>query len=175
MRRHATIYPGTWDAINLREKIAWRNKLFSLVKPPYHVVEYFTGYGHVTEGFWAKTAATVDCFELDDKKVTELHRKFGSNPNISITHADAFDHLDACADIEVVDCDAYGIVIDMMAEILKNSQTERKVIFFTDGTLTQEKAHHRSGQFEREIKTIGSKQEWRKASRSNVYLGYVLQ
>lgn len=166
---------GKWDAMRLAQKIAWRNRLFSLAKPPYRVIEYFAGAGYVTEAFWIKAASDIACYELDEKKVATLHAKFGDNPAVSITHADAFDRLDDSADYEVVDCDAYGIVIDMVSEILKRSQTEHKVIFFTDGTLAQEKAAKRAGQFEREIQLIGSDRDWVRSPDSNVYFGYVIQ
>lgn len=161
--------------MRLAQKIAWRNRLFSLWPGPYRVVEYFAGWGNLTAAFWAKAAACVSCYEIDEKKVNVLRDKFAGQAHISITHADAFDHIDAGADVEVVDCDAYGIVIDMMNEILKRSQTPRKVIFFTDGTLSQEKAAKRTGQFEREIGLIGSDRDWVRAPDSNAYFGYVIQ
>jgi len=159
-----------YDNSDIRQKIMIRNNLFS-----YHLnkdicIEYFAGEGVLTKMFWANVCKNVICVEKEQSKINKINLQ-----NVTKYIGNNIDFIELSENIEIIDCDAYGLVTDFIRKILEVSKTKQKIIFFTDGFFkVQKKLKHLKYNFEDIVKSLyPDKYFYEKALGGNVYYGYL--
>lgn len=115
------------DNSNINQKIAIRQKGLSLLKSSqFDVLDMYAGVGIITNTFWAKVAKNVYCCEKENGK-------FISNAeNVILFEGDNSEKIHISEHFEVIDLDAYGLVLKKIKDISKIKQTKERLIFFTE-------------------------------------------
>lgn len=159
-----------WDNSDIRQKIRIRNKVFDYFDKVDKVVEFYAGEGALTKQFWSKISKEVSCIDKQCIKLNKIKLE-----NVTTYCGDNIDFIDQFAGVEIVDCDAYGLVIDFIRQVLEVSKTDKKLIFFTDGFYkVQKNLKHLPYTFDDLINEIKpDAYHYEKANGGNVYYGWV--
>lgn len=118
---------------DIQHKIRIRNDVFMFFRDIDCVVDMYCGDLEITTEFWSKVAKSVIAI---DKKNTTSQVPQNTVFNIGDSKEEWF--LLLTKDVNVIDCDAYGLVFDHIDKIIASSSVD-KLIFFTDGTPTKSK------------------------------------
>jgi len=113
------------DNSDFRLKVDVRQKGLSLVRPPYNVLELYAGTGMLTNHLWAKVAERVLSIEKDPHKFNSTFKNV-----TAITDHNA-NHIDKAKDFNVIDCDAYGMVLPVVLKCIEAAK-ENSIVFFTE-------------------------------------------
>jgi len=119
-----------YDVNKNRQK--WRIRHNALSKYSYlskdKILEVFAGWGNMTK-YWSQIAGQVISNEKDLSKLG-----FVLPENVKTLNLDYRDNhiIELCKNIEIIDCDAFGLIMDYVKELCEMSNTN-KLIFFTDG------------------------------------------
>lgn len=125
-----------------------RNDVFKFFKDIHTVCDMYCGSMEITKRLWSNISNLVIAFDKKEIDVpfpdNVIYKQSDSrNPNaISLTRY-----------VNVIDCDAYGIVIPHIKAILDESQVD-KIIFFTDGTPTKNMSLTSVINFEHEVLSL---------------------
>lgn len=109
-----------FDNSDIKQKIVLRNELFNYPVSRAACLEFFSGAGTLRRLFWQNV---VDKVVSVDKANRGIH--------IDIV-ADSFYKPELSVDYEIIDCDAYGQVIPLIAACAEMRKS-RQLYFFTDG------------------------------------------
>lgn len=119
------------DNSDLQVKLMLRNRAFEFYDVINTVIDYYAGQCVIANMLWSNIANNVTCIDkttLKEPVNKNINRIVGDNKN----------YLDLSKTINVIDCDAYGLVMPFIKEIVGISEVS-KLIFFTDGTPTRQK------------------------------------
>lgn len=117
---------GKVDNSDLRQKIALRNRMFNYPVSAKKCLELFSGAGEIRRAFWDKAVESVYSVDCEKK---------GAHLNLV---ADSFSLAHLSPNFEIIDCDAYGVVLPLIKE-MATLRTGRQLYFFTDGGEVQNK------------------------------------
>lgn len=110
------------DNADLAQKIAIRQKALALLGcKPRLVIDAYSGEGVIAKMLWSVVADQLICIELDAKKAK-------LNP-FDVLIGDNNNFVELFFDADVIDCDAYGLVMPLIEKIPSG-----KLVVFTDGT-----------------------------------------
>lgn len=113
------------DNSDFRLKLDVRQKGLSLIQAPYNVLELYAGTGMLTNQLWAKVADRVLSIEREPNK---FNSQFDNV--IAITDHNA-SHIDKAKYFNVIDCDAYGMVLPVVMKCI-DAAKENSIVFFTE-------------------------------------------
>lgn len=151
------------DNSDIKQKIQLRKKGMSLITTPSLIVDMYAGEGLISDSFWRHYNCNLILIEKEEYKANKI--KFGQ-----VIVGDNKKHLEKTKFADVVDCDAYGLVFNLIKDIVYISEN-KKIIFFTE-----------SNPFTKSIyKSIDSILELKpdafwieKSNNSSVFYGYLL-
>jgi RNA-binding protein YlmH len=113
------------DNSDFNQKIAVRQKGLALLPNPSKIVDMYAGEGHISRSFWSKLNAELTCIEKEQWKVDKLDFdcvKICDNNK---------KYVDLASKADIVDLDAYGLVMKILRDIL-NANKKTQLIFFTE-------------------------------------------
>jgi len=116
------------DNSDLQAKIMLRSRFIDRLPQGFTVVDFFAGEGVLAQTFWLHNAGRVICVEKDASKAAAV-----TAPMIDVIVADNRSVIDLAAGADVIDCDAYGLVMPFI-RLLAGAGCSGKRVFFTDGT-----------------------------------------
>ncbi len=154
------------DNSDFQDKIMLRNKVFEYFTTIDNVIDFYSGQCVISNKLWSNISKTVTC--IDKKQQTgEI------NGNITRIVGDNNNYINLSSN--VIDCDAYGLVMPFIKKIIKNND-DHKVIFFTDGTPSrQRKFKNAEKEFKEHIESIKKLEyDFFLNSRETAYYGYIL-
>jgi len=163
------------DNAVLRQKIAVRiavrneffNRFGSLRVPL--AVDFFAGEGTIAQAFWSQVAQRVECVDMDGEKLRSIQK-----PNIATHCGDNTRLLHLADDAQVIDCDAYGLVLPFIKLLLARKARSQTLIFFTDGTPKVQKKRGGLQEFDAQIESLGASEfHFEKSHQSNVLYGWL--
>lgn len=161
-----------FDNSDLHQKIRIRNNVFKYVENIDNktCLEYFAGNGNLTN-FWVKICKNVISIEKEKDKLNSIK----NYTNLQKINENNIRYIDLSKDIEIIDCDAYGLVTDFIKQILDVNQIKKKIIFFTDGYYkVQKKKNFLISSFDEKLKECNpAYYYYEKATSGNVYYGYL--
>lgn len=112
------------DNSDFRQKILVRQKGLALLPSPLKIVDMYAGEGNISRYLWSKMSVDLTCIEKDPDKV--------KNIDFAKTICDDnMNHLALTSDADIVDMDAYRLVLKPIREVL-NASVTTKLIFFTE-------------------------------------------
>lgn len=121
---------GKVDNSDLLQKIRIRSKIFEYDIKIESCLEYFSGKGVLREAFWNKICEKVFSIDIEN---TGTHLDLVS---------DSFKLAELSVNYQIIDCDAYGVVLPFVAKMAK-MRNSPQIYFFTDGGEVQNK--HKPG------------------------------
>lgn len=116
------------DHSDIERKLYIRHKAISRLSSIQKVADCYAGDGIIAMQFWKANANKVLCIEKDKKKAKSI-----VGENIDVVVGDNRNCIYMIRDCDVIDCDAYGLVMPFIAKIQSFGIRDRLVIF-TDGT-----------------------------------------
>lgn len=157
-----------FDNSDIKQKLALRNQVFNFDINTNEVIEYFAGEGQMTK-FWQNISEKITCIDTDLKKLELI-----KSENLTLINGDNKNYLHLSKNVELIDCDSYGLVLDFVKDILEISETN-KLIFFTDGSPRYFKSLKlKKNDFEDKIKALKPTQyHYEHSNQGNVYYGFI--
>lgn len=151
------------DNSDFNQKLRIRQKGLALFPNPVSILDFYAGEGHLSRSLWSKLNAKLTCIEKEQWKVDRLDFDC-----IKICDDNA-NHIDLALKSDVVDLDAYGLVMQNLKEIVTKGKSPQ-LVFFTE-----------SNPFSRQmIKVVEQIISWdvtsfwiEKSNQSNVFYGFV--
>lgn len=116
------------DNSDLQAKIKLRSRFIDDLPVGFTVVDCFAGQGVLAQTYWRHNAGKVICIEKNPMKAAAIKA-----PGIEVIVSDNRRRLDLIDCADVIDCDAYGLVMPFI-RLLSVSGGGGKRVFFTDGT-----------------------------------------
>lgn len=166
----ATFFEGNvvQDNSDIQHKLRIRNDVFKFFGSISSVFDLYAGTMEITKAFWSNVSDSVTCFDV------KKHSLIGIPSNVKFEKADskAKSVIEKSSKIKVIDCDAYGLVIDHVSEILEVSEVD-KIIFFTDGTPTKRKKIICKDDIEERIRSISDDYRLELNDAGTAYYGWV--
>jgi len=151
------------DNSDFNQKIAIRQKGLKLLPNPITIVDFYAGEGHISRNLWSKLNASLTCIEKEQWKVDKLDFDC-----IKICD-DNRNHIELASKADIIDLDAYGLVMKNLHDILKkNNKTQ--LIFFTESNPF---CKFMSKVVDELIKLEITAFWIEKSNQSNVFYGYV--
>lgn len=118
------------DNADIAHKINIRHRALSMLnQKPNLVIDAYAGSGVVSSMLWSTVSKKVICIEKDKNKLNKINKE-----NIEKINGDNRQYIHLMNDADIIDCDAYGLVMPFIKLLPKN-----KLIVFTDGTPTKQK------------------------------------
>jgi 16S rRNA G966 N2-methylase RsmD len=112
------------DNSDIQQKIMVRQKGLLLLPNPKKIVDMYAGNGYISRILWSKVCSDLTCIEKESEKAANIDFAktiVGNN----------LDFIELTKDADIVDMDAYRLVMKPLKEVLKSS-TKTKLIFFTE-------------------------------------------
>jgi precorrin-6B methylase 2 len=117
------------DNGDLAHKIDIRNRAISaLGYSPNLIIDFFAGEGVISYLFWQANAKKIICVENNAEKAKKIDIK-----NARVVVGDNKSFISLASDADIIDCDAYGLVMPFIELLPKN-----KFVIFTDGSLVKQ-------------------------------------
>lgn len=113
------------DNADLQHKLRLRSEALGDCRPGL-VLDAFAGEGTITRMLWRHVANRVICIEQSAAKARCVE-------GAEVVVGDNRQHLALAAGAEVIDCDAYGLVMPFIERIAPHAASGALVVF-TDGT-----------------------------------------
>lgn len=113
------------DNSDFNQKIAIRQKGLKLLPNPKTIVDMYAGEGHLSRSLWSKLGANLTCIEKEQCKIDKLDFDC-----IKICD-DNRNHIELASKADIIDLDAYGLVMKNLKDIL-NTNKKTQLIFFTE-------------------------------------------
>ena len=150
------------DNESLMLKIQIRNKALKYFGGrPNLVLDMFAGECVITKMLWRGISNHVICIEKDEKKPTKVD-------GVDLIIGDNRDYIDLAYDADIIDCDAYGLVLGLIEKL-----PSKKVVVFTDGTpVKSRKVFNAEIEFHKKLKEIFSFHEVIKNPSETAYYGW---
>jgi hypothetical protein len=150
------------DNSDIRQKILVRQKGLFLLPNPSKIVDMYAGDGNISRLLWSKLNAELICIEKEKSKIDKIdfaEKILGNN----------IDYLHLTADADIVDMDAYGLVMNTVKKVIAVSKCT-KIIFFTESNPFSKNIHTTID----EILKLKITAFWiEKCNSSNVFYGYI--
>ena len=151
------------DNSDLNQKIAIRQKGLKLLPDPKSIVDMYAGEGHMSRLLWSKLNARLTCIEKEQRKINKIDFDC-----VKICD-DNRNHIELASKSDIIDLDAYGLVMKNMRDILE-SNNKKQLIYFTESNPFSK---YMSKVVE-ELITLDVTAFWiEKSNQSNVFYGYV--
>jgi hypothetical protein len=151
------------DNSDFNQKIAVRQKGLKLLSKPISIIDFYAGEGHLSRSFWSKLNAKLTCIEKEQWKVDKIDFDC-----IKICD-DNINYIELAATADIVDLDAYGLVMKNIRDIL-NASSKTQLLFFTESNPF---CKFMSKVVEELIKLDITAFWIEKSNQSNVFYGYV--
>ena len=150
------------DNSDIRQKILVRQKGLSLLPNPSKIIDLYAGEGCISRVLWSKICKDLTCVEKEAEKIKKIDfAKTICDDNLN--------HLLITIDADIVDMDAYRLVMKPMKEVLKISQ-KTKLIFFTESNPFSKHIYTTI----EEILKLDITSFWiEKCNSSNVFYGFI--
>lgn len=131
------------------------------------VADCYAGTGEITQHYWSIAAQQVLCIEQHQDKARHIS---GANVTVKIgRNVDFLAEIIAC---DVIDCDAYGLVMPFVRK-LKQAGGSSKLIIFTDGTPEKgRKVYSAFKTFKTNLDDLFSTVTYELSNAGNAYYGY---
>jgi tRNA G37 N-methylase Trm5 len=113
------------DNSDFNQKIAIRQKGLKLLPNPKTIVDMYAGEGHLSRNLWSKLNAQLTCIDKEQWKLNKLD--FYCEKICD----DNRKHISLASKADIVDLDAYGLVMKNLRDIL-NANRKTQLIFFTE-------------------------------------------
>ena len=151
------------DNSDFNQKIAIRQKGLKLLPNPVLVVDFYAGEGHLSRSLWSKLNANLTCIEKEQWKVDKI------DFDCKKICDDNRNHIALASKADIVDLDAYGLVLKNLRDVL-NASTKTQLIFFTESNPF---CKFMSKVVDEIIKLDITAFWIEKSNQSNVFYGYV--
>lgn len=153
------------DNSDFNQKIAIRQKGLKLLPNPKIIVDMYAGEGHLSRNLWSKLNASLTCIEKEQWKVNKLDFEC-----IKICD-DNKNHINLASKADIIDLDAYGLVMKNLKDIL-SANKKTQLIFFTESNPFCKFM----SKVVDELITLDITCFWiEKSNQSNVFYGYVFR
>ena len=150
------------DNSDFRQKILVRQKGLLLLPDPKIIVDMYAGEGNISRCLWSKLNVDLTCIEKDAEKIKNID--FAKTIN-----DDNANHIDLTINADIVDMDAYRLVMKPMKTVL-NASKKTKLIFFTESNPFSKNIHTTID----EILKLDITSFWiEKCNSSNVFYGFI--
>lgn len=151
------------DNESLALKLEVRNAaLKHLGKKPNLVLDMFAGEGVISKMLWCGISDHVICIEKDAKKASKITNK------AQVIIGDNSESINLAENAEIIDCDAYGMVMDLIKKLPKN-----KIVVFTDGTpMKAKRIFNAEMEFQKNLKLLFSHVFVKKNLSGTAYYGW---
>lgn len=150
------------DNSDLRQKILVRQKALKLIPSPNKIIDMYAGEGFISKYLWSKLNSQLICIDKERKKINKIDFAktiVGDNNN----------YIDLTKNADIVDLDAYGLVIKTLKKVLDVSENT-KVICFTESNPFNKSVYSIISQ----ILEMNIHSFWiEKSHSSNVYYGFI--
>ena len=113
------------DNSDFNQKIAVRQKGLNLLPNPVSIVDMYAGEGHISRSLWSKLNANLTCIDKEQWKVDKLDFDC-----VKICD-DNRNYIELASESDIVDLDAYGLVMKNIKNILSKSN-KTQLLFFTE-------------------------------------------
>lgn len=113
------------DNSDFNQKIKVRQKGLALLPNPSTIVDMYAGEGHISRSFWSKLNAELTCIDKEQWKIDLIDFDC-----VKICD-DNRNHIGLASNADIVDLDAYGLVMKNIKDILSASK-KTQLIFFTE-------------------------------------------
>lgn len=152
------------DNSDFKQKIKVRQKGLVLLPTPQKIVDMYCGEGNISRHLWSKFNCDLTCIDKDGLKISKIDfdckKVVGDNRN----------HISITKDADIVDLDAYGLVMKILKDVLKISETKEKLIFFTESNPFKKSIYG----IIKELLELDITAFWiEKCNSSSIYYGYV--
>jgi 16S rRNA G966 N2-methylase RsmD len=150
------------DNSDIRQKILVRQKGLQLLPNPKIIIDMYAGEGNISRCLWSKLNADLTCIEKDESKIKKIDfAKTICDDNLN--------HIDITINADIVDMDAYRLVMNPLKTVL-NASNKTKLIFFTESSPFSK---HIYSTIE-EILKLDITSFWiEKCNSSNVFYGFI--
>jgi 16S rRNA G966 N2-methylase RsmD len=150
------------DNSDIQQKIMIRQKGLLLLPNPKKIVDMYAGNGHISRILWSKICNNLICIEKESEKTVNIDFA-------KVIVGNNLEYIDLTKDADIVDMDAYRLVMKPLKEVLKVSITT-KLIFFTESNPFSK---HIFATIE-EILKLNITSFWiEKCNSSNVFYGFI--
>lgn len=152
------------DNADIAHKIDIRHRALSVLNAELKlVVDAYCGEGVISRLLWQSVCEKIICIDKDKNKLSKI------NINKSqVIHGDNRKYIHMMNDADIIDCDAYGLVMPFIELLPKN-----KLVVFTDGTPTKQKrVFNADNQFWLNVKLSLRDYVIEKSISGNAYYGY---
>lgn len=153
------------DNSDFNQKLNVRQKGLILLPNPASIVDMYAGEGHISRSLWSKLNARLTCIEKEQFKSDKIDFDC-----VNICD-DNRNHLNIAANSDIVDLDAYGLVLKTLKDILDISN-KTQLIFFTESNPF---CKFMSKTVDEIIKLDITAFWIEKSNQSNVYYGYIFR
>lgn len=151
------------DNSDINQKIRIRQKGLKLLPNPKIIVDMYAGEGHLSRSLWSKLNTSLTCIEKEQWKVDNLDFK------CTKICGDNRDYISLASTADIIDLDAYGLVMKILKDIL-NENKKTQLIFFTESNPFCKYI----SKIIDELLTLDITCFWiEKSNQSNVFYGYV--
>lgn len=134
-----------------------------LLPAPSIVVDFYAGSGKISGALWSKLDTKLTCIEKEQAKLDTIQF-----PCVKICD-DNRNHINLAANADIVDLDAYGLVMKPLKDILAQSK-KTQLLFFTESNPFSKYMSTTIN----ELLKLDITAFWiEKSNASNVYYGYV--
>ena len=116
------------DNADLQHKLRLRSQALGDHRPAL-VIDAYAGEGVITGMLWRHVAKRVVCIEQSAAKA----QRIASHARVEVVVGDNREQLALVAAAEVIDCDAYGLVMPYIERVARHARPGTLVVF-TDGT-----------------------------------------
>jgi len=113
------------DNSDLNQKIGVRQKGLKLLPNPSIIVDMYAGEGHLSRNLWSKLSAHLTCIDKEQGKLDKL------DFDCEKICDDNRNHIALAAKADIVDLDAYGLVMKNVRGIIAESN-KTQLLFFTE-------------------------------------------
>lgn len=151
------------DNSDFKQKIQVRKKGLKLFPRPESIVDMYAGEGFISKCLWSKLNADLTCIDKEQWKLNSIDIKCCKICD------DNRNHIKLASECDIVDLDAYGLVMRNLSQILKISN-KTQLIFFTESNPF---CKFMSKTIEELIKLDITAFWIEKSNQSNVFYGYV--
>lgn len=151
------------DNSDFNQKIKVRQKGLKLLPNPSEIVDFYAGEGHVSRSIWSKLNASLTCIDKEQSKLNKIDFE------CSKICDDNRNHISKAVHADIVDLDAYGLVMKNLKSILSQSK-KTQLIFFTESNPF---CKFMSKVVDELIKLDITAFWIEKSNQSNVFYGYV--
>ena len=155
------------DNSDIQQKIKIRQRGLTLINSPFLVLDMYAGTGTITKILWSKVAEKVKCIEKEKGKLQI------DSDRVESVFGDNADFIFEAKNYNVIDCDAYGLVIYFLKKLIPECKKDT-IIFFTEFNPIRVKNNWQYEFLQQLSEMKVRAMSWEKATFSQALYGYVL-